>query len=461
MNSAALVQDKPAGAGLSGFQISMAVCILTLAGLLSVFVSPLMLFVPFVGAAALWLVLKFPVTLLGLVLAFMPFDFMTIALGKFFGLPHMTLVSVFDKEVLLFAVALLLWRRNGFKMSIPDWFLLACFGLALIRTFFGGSLLNLAADLGFILPYAVGRMAVLTTPQEQLWARCAVWIIGILSILGLAEVFIFGEGPRTLLYLAIDSETEGGQLTTSFHGAGFSGLREAATMVGPNGFGALCMIALIIWWVYCRHPLPAGMVGIGLICSVTRNAWFGTAAVILLLAMRMDQMKRLAVYASLALGLFVVSIPVLGLSDYLFLSKTGQDPSAQYHQDEIRVGLRYDAEHPFGSSNNISPLASKEVSNAVIFETTYPELAAEYGVPTVLCFMGFLFSALYLLWKKKSNLGYAALGILSSMCIVMTFTDPLVDRRLMIWAWFPVGLAIRSAIGVNTSLVRSFRTRPA
>jgi len=261
----------------------------------------------------------------------------------------------------------------------------------------------------------------------------------------LGEVFIFGEGPRTLLYLAIDSETEGGQLTSPFHGAGFSGLREAATMVGPNGFGALCMIALIIWWVYCRNALPAALAGVGLICSVTRNAWVGTAVAILLLAVTMQQKRRLALYAALALGLFIASIPVVGLSEYLFLTKTGQDPSAEYHQDQILIGLKYDAEHPLGSSNKLSPVA-KEVSNALIFETTYPGLAAEYGIPVVLCFIGFLLSVLYLLWKEKSNLAHAAFGILVSMCMVMTFTNPLIDRRLMVWVWFPIGLAVRARL---------------
>src|SRR5712671_6151213 len=206
MNSHTSALNGTLSPALSGLQISIAVCILALAGLLSVFLSPLMVFVPFVGAAALWLVLSFPMTLLGLILAFMPFDFMAIALGKFFGLPHMTLVSVFDKEIPLLLLAFLLWRRNGFKMSTPDWFISACFLLALMRTLIGGSLTNLSAELGFILPYVVGRVAVLTVEQEQFWARCAVWIAGILSIAGLAEVFIFGETPRTLLYAALGED---------------------------------------------------------------------------------------------------------------------------------------------------------------------------------------------------------------------------------------------------------------
>jgi hypothetical protein len=391
----------------------------------------------------------------------MPFEFMVIALGKFFGLPHMTLVSAFDKEIVLLMIAFLLWRQNGFKFTAPDWFLLACFTIAAIRTTFGGTLAGLAIDFAFIISYFVGRVTVLTTKQEHLWARSAVWIAGILSVLGLAEVFIFGEGPRTLLYLAIDSETEGGQLTASFHATGFAGLREAATMVGPNGFGALCMVALILWWVYSRNPLPGAMIAVGLICSVTRAAWLGTALAIPLLAVMMGQKKRLIPYAVAALAILGAAVPVLGLTDYLFATRTGQDLSSDWHRDAISNGLTFAADHPFGSGNGkIGPLVAKEDSNAAIFETTYPALAAEYGLAAVVCLVCFLFSALYPAWQEHSNRGYAALGILVGIGLVMIVTLPLHDRRLIPWVWFPIGLAVRSAASGSLPPVRRLGVQP-
>jgi len=430
------------------FRTSAAVCIFIIATSLAIFVSPLAVLVPLAGVAFLWIPFHSPVSTLGVVLAFMPFDFIAIALGKFYGLPHMTLVSACDKEVILLLLTFILWRQNGFKPTAPDWFLLACFTLAVMRTAFGGTLVGLVTDFAFIISYLVGRVTVLTTKQEHLWARCAVWIVGILSVLGLVEVFIFGEGPRTLLYLTIGVETEGGQLTSSFHATGLTGPREAATTGGPNGFATFCMVASIIWWVYCRNPLPAAMIAVGLICSVTRAAWLGTAAAIPLLAVITQQKKRLVLYAALALGLFVMSIPVLGLSEYLITAKTGQDLSAEGHREDILAGLKYAADHPFGSGNGkVGPLANKEVSNVPIFETTYPAFAAEYGIAAVLCFVGFLFSALYLVWREQSQLGYLAVGILVGISLVMIFTLPLHDRRLDCWVWFPVGLAVRSAIG--------------
>jgi hypothetical protein len=434
------------------FRVGVVCTVLLLAALLCIFVSPVAVFVPLAGAVLLWLPFHYPLTMLGAVLAFMPIDFMAIALGKFFGLPHMTLVSVADKEVILILLALILWRQNGFKATTPDWLLLGCFALAGVRTVFGGNLVGLWTDFNFVVPYFVGRMAVLTREREQLWARCAVWIAAILAMLGLIEVFILGEGPRTVLYLALDNWlTEGGVITSSFRAQGFTGMREAATMGGPNSFGALCMIALILWWVYCRNPIPAIMIGIGLICSVTRADWLGTATAIPLLAVIMGQRKRFFLYAALVLVLFAVSIPVLDLSDYLFFTKTGQDVSAEYHHEVIVDGLKYAAQHPWGAGNGkLSAVAIVQDSNVTVFETTYPYFAAVYGFAVAVCFIGFLFSALRFVWRKRDQLGYAAVGILIGIGVVMVFTLPLNDRRLSCWALFPLGLAVRSCLSPNS-----------
>jgi len=437
----------------SAFRTSSALLALLLAASLFIFVPTLLLLlIPLAGAGLIWLVFRWPMSALGAVLAFMPIDFMVIALGKFFGLPHMTVVSVCDKEVPLLLLAVILWRRNGFKPAAPDWFLLASLAIAAVHTVFDGTLVGLWMDFNFVIPYLVGRMTVLTGAQEQMWARCAVWIMGVLSVLGLVEVFIIGEVPRTLLYAAIGSEGTEEGLSASFHGSGFTGLREAATTVGPNGFGVFCMVALILWWVYCRNPLPAGMVAVGLICSLTRSAWVGTAAAIPLLAILMKQNKRFFLYAAMVLSLFLASIPILGLGDFIVSNKTRQDESAQSHQEKILSGLQFAAEHPLGAGNGKLSPGQTEVNNIGAFETTYPKLAAEYGIAAALLFAGFLFSALRSVWQEQTRLGYAALGILVGISLVMVVTLPLTDRRLACWALFPIGLAIRSSISQETSL---------
>jgi O-Antigen ligase len=417
---------------------------LLLVAVLCLFVSPLVVAAPLVLAALVGMLFRFPVALLGILLAFIPLDYMAIELGKFAGLPHMTLVSACTKEIPFLLLLFILWRRHGYQAAAPDWFLLAFFSLALVRTVFDGFLAGFVTDFSFLISYFVGRVTVLTQKQERRWAGCAVWLAASLSVVGMIEVFILGEGPRTLLYVATDSQSDAGQLTASFHGIGFTGLREAATMVGPNSFGILCMIALIVWWVYSRNPVPGAMIAAGLICSVTRSAWIGTAAAIPLLAFLMNQKRRFLLSVTLALALFAASIPLLGLSDYMLFNTTGQDPSAQGHRDEIWSGVEYAANHPFGSGNEkVSALSLHEDLNAIVFETTYPNFAAEYGVAAVFCFVGSLATALYLLWRMHSQLGRAALGILAGLSVVMIFTLPLLDRRLACWAWFPIGLAVR------------------
>jgi hypothetical protein len=399
------------------------------------------------GVAFLWVVIRHPIFVLGALLAFMPFDYLAIELGKFLGLPHMTLVSACTKEVPLLLLILVLWWRNGFKSVAADWFLLACLLIATMRTVFDGSWAAFAIDFSFVVPYFVGRMTGLSGDQERKWVVRGVWIVGVIAVLGLIEVFFLGPAPRTALYLSTDASTLDGALGPSFHAIGFAGLREAATMTGPNSFGALCMVALILWWVYCRNLMAAVMIATGLVCSVTRSAWLGIVMAIPLLGIVMNQKKRLLGYTILAVAATAIAVPLLGLTDYVFFNKTGQDPSAEYHWQQIPEGMRFAVDHPLGAGNQkTSPLLSEQQSDVTPFETTYPELAAGYGFPALVCFLGFLGSAFYACWRNRSAISYASMGILIGMGAVMLVTLPLADRRLSCWALFPIGLAVRSAM---------------
>jgi hypothetical protein len=426
---------------ISGFLffVSVAVCF-------SLAASPLIAGVSIGAATFAWLLFRHPLAMLGLLLAFMPVDYMAIEGGKFFGLPHMSLASACTKEVPLMLLILVLGWRNGVKLAAPDGWLLALFGIVAVSTILQGNRVGLATDVDFMIPYAAGRVARLTAAQEQAWAKRAVWIVAVLSVFGLGEIFILGEGPRTLLYLMTDGFTVDGILPSPFHAMGFAGMREASTMVGPPAFAALCMIALILWWVYLRSPWPGAMVAVGLVCSVTRFAWLGSAASITLLGILMGQRKRLAVYAALALLLFALSIPVLGLGDYLFATRSGQDLSEQSHKDSVLSGLKYMGEHPLGGGNQkIGPRPAEGNAAALTVETTYVAFGAEYGVAGFLCFAGFMSSVVRLAAREKSRLGYAALGILVGIGLGMTVFILHDDRRLVCWEWFPIGLLVQGS----------------
>lgn len=434
----------------TAFVISGGVFVLVFSAFLYLLGVPLTAFsLLLVGTVLLWIAFRHPITALGAVLAFMPIYPMAFLLAKFFGPGYVASFEGCDRVVLLLLV-FVLWRRNGVKLVAPDWFLLACFGLAMFRLVFGGKLLPLLSDFNLMIAYAVGRVAVVTVNQEKVWARRAVWIVAILAMVGLIEVFIIGEVPRSILYFAVAEHgtIESGGLSNSFHAFGYSGLREASTMFGPLHFAPLCMVAILIWWVYLRNPLPAAMVAVGLICTVTRSAWLGTAVALPLLAILTKQTRRFSMYAGVAITLFAISIPVLGLGDYLFATKRSEDPSAEEHRRVIYESADFISEHPLGvGPGNAGRWAYEtfSIDNAFFVDDTYLTIATQYGIPTVLCFLGFLLTALRLSWQQGTHMGNLAVGILVGLGVIMTVFNAHDIFPLACWIWFPVGLAVRSS----------------
>ena len=433
--------------------VPLAICsvvlILLMAGLLRALGVSLVFPTLVAGTAGLlWVAFRHPVGSLGGALAFMPIFPMAFLLAKFFGPSYIGSLEGCDRVVILVLV-FVLWQRNGIRLAAPDWFLLGCFGLAVVRLAFGGMLLPLLSDFNFMVAYAVGRVAVLTAEQEELWAKRAVWIVAVLAILGMVEIFFIGEGPRTALFLAVEPQAtiEGG-LGNAFRAAGYSGMRESATMLGPLHFAPLCMAALIVWWVYFRNPIPGAMIAAGLICTVTRSAWIGTALAVPFLATIMGQQKRFLRYAALGLALFATSVPLLGLGDYLFATKKGEDPSAEDHLQQIDQAFYYVSAHPLGVGPGRAgrwALDKFNDMNAFFVDDTYLTFAAEYGIPAALCFLGFLLTSLWVSRRRRTQLGYSAVGILVGFGTVMTFFIAHDIFPLACWIWFPVGLAVRSS----------------
>lgn len=402
-----------------------------------------------VVAGFLWLAFRHPIFCLGLILALIPLDPLALLLARFFGPSFMAsdMVKAFDRIILLVPI-FVLWLRNGIRLAKPDWLLLACFALAVLRLAFGGSLVALIYDFDFIIAYAAGRVAVLSARQQECWAKRAVWIVAVLSLLGMVEVFILGEGPRTVLYLAAeDSATEHGALIGSYHVQGFSGLRESSTMFGPLQFGALCMVALIVWWVYSKAVLPGGIIACGMILTLSRSAWIGAAVAIFVLGALMRQKSRLLLPAFLAGALLLGVSIVVGLGDFLSATVKGEEVSAEGHKESLVQGVAYVLSHPFGiGPGNAGTLAFKNDTYVVWTENSYLTLASGYGIATALCFVAFLVSVAATILPQEGRLAYAAFGILVGFSTVMMFLAGIYDVfSLAAWIWFPVGLAVRAS----------------
>jgi hypothetical protein len=426
--------------------ISSAGCAVVFIALLGVMgMSLLPVTVATASVLVLWATFKYPTQGLGLFLAFIPTYTLLFLLAKFFGPPYIGALEGADRGALLL-LAFGLWCKNGIHLTRPDWLLLACFGLATAHFIFGGSLLALLSDFNFVIAYAAGRLTTLDGDREQYWATRAVWIVSLLAVLGMVEVFIIGEGPRTVLYLAVSrGGTDGNALDAAFHAQGYLGLRESSTMFGPLQFAPLCMAALVIWWIYSRKTIPGLMLAAGLICTVTRSAWVGTAVALGFVSVQLGETRRLLKAGAVMLALFIAAIPVLGLTDYLKSTKSGEDPSAQGHRESIIEGIQFIAQHPFGvGPGNAGKLAVKTEGTAFSVEDTYLTFAAEYGIGTVICFIAFLVSLVRYLRPEPTKLDLVALGVVVGFSAVMTFAALHDVFPLACWLWFPVGLAVRS-----------------
>jgi hypothetical protein len=438
--------ETPHTALVKVFAISGAASVLVFIGLLGALGTPLTPFALIAGAALfVWLAFRYPMGGLGIFLLWAPVHTLAFLIAKFFGPSYIGVLEGSDRVLLLF-LTFILWRKNGVQFSTPDWLLLTCFGLAAAHLIFSGNILALLSDFNFMIAYAAGRVAVLNVESENKWANRAVWTVAALAVFGMIEVFVIGEGPRTVLYLAVGrGGTQDGALDAAFHGQSYSWMRESSTMFGPLQFAPLCMAALIIWWVYSRKLLPGAMIAAGLICSVTRSAWLGSAVALSALAVLMGQTRRFLQYGAILLALFIAAIPLLGLTDYLVSTKTGQDASAQGHQESILDGIQYMAHHPLGVGPGNAGKFALDEGTAFSVENSYLTMAAEYGILTALCFVGFMVSVVRTLWRQKTGLAFVAIGIVLGFGIVMVFAALHDVFPLACWLWFPVGLAIRSA----------------
>lgn len=405
--------------------------------------------VPFLLLVALALFLWLTITKTNLCMAIflfiMPLFTLAFLIAKFFGPSYIAGLEGLDRAILCL-LALFLLIRNGIRLVFVDCIALGCLLMALLRLPLDGLLLSLASDFGFLIAYFAGRTMMLPEEQQGRWARVAVWVVAIISVASLCEVFGLGEGPRTILYMKTAEATidNGVALNASFHSSAYTGLRASGTMLGPLQFGPLCMIALIFWWVYSGKAIPGLMILAGLLCSLTRSAWVGTFVAILALGLLMGRAKRLALYGGLALTLILVAAPFIGLENYFSAKTQKNDISAEQHKDSVQEGLLFLAQHPLGAgSKNVGRQALKTDDKAVYFENAYLSLAGAYGIPTVFCLLVFIF-VLMMMGLKSPNkkLGYTVFGILLGFTIELLFASLHDVFPLACWIWFPAGLMV-------------------
>lgn len=412
--------------------------------MLTLEISPAPLLLSLGVVALLWFANKKTTSCIGFFLFIMPMYPLLFLIAKFFGPSYIGSLEGIDRGVLLLLTAIML-LHNRIKLVRADWLILTAFCIAVLRLPLDGSALALAADFGFMIAYFAGRATVLSEEQQNRWANRAVWVLAVISVGGLFEVFVLGEGPRTLLYMRTAEQYlwNGVALNASFHATGFGGIRESGTMIGPLQFGPLCMVALLLWWVYSRKPIPGIMILLGLVCAISRAAWVGFAVAMVMLALQMGQKKHLLLYGTLALAVLLAAIPFIGLGDYIASNQEGTDVSAGQHQESLLLGVTFVAQHPLGQgTENVGRQAEKSNPDAIYFEDAYLTLSGGYGIPVVLCLIGFFVELIRTGLKSRTKLGFAVFGILAGFGTVLMFLSVHDVFPVVCWIWFPAGLLV-------------------
>ncbi|MDQ1250785.1 MAG: hypothetical protein QG597_5165, partial [Actinomycetota bacterium] len=171
-----------------------------------------------------------------------------------------------------------------------------------------------------------------------------------------------------------------GGLESEYGGAVVTG-RPTGIFAQPNEYGLYCMVVMIFTlglavmtagWVRLLSVAVAAISAVGLLLSLSRGAWLGAVAGVVLLAVLVPQFRRpLAVGAALTvvggavLTLSPVKIPVVTivLSRALSIGDQGSNP----YDERVNLraeGLREWAAAPlFGQGPNSYPELSREVSS--------------------------------------------------------------------------------------------------
>jgi hypothetical protein len=434
----------PTQASLAGVLVWLwaAVYLLTCA-LLLLFVPPLPVLAQGVLVLGLYLCWRWPAAVVAAILVLAPFQPLPTMVLKAAGLDWAVAASSLKELGLLAAVAVLAWRVRP-KLGALDFILLMLFGWAIFVSAFrfnSDTLISLKDDFDFLLAFYAGRLIVL----ERSWVHVGLWTAGVVASLGAIEFFIVGPGPRMLLM----GVTNPWELGSSFQADSFSGTRAASTLASPLEFGAFCALGLLVFAAFRRqlgkrYLLPALMLGLGLLVSLTRMAWMGAGLGLILIAYRQGRLMRLAVIGLVAVPLFMATlVPYLDLNDYVKRTIARTDVSEQGHVLSLVEKSAYVLTHPLGDgAGSVGPRAAARNSKALEVESAYLMFGIAYGWPGLVLFSGFYSAVVLILLRKHSILGSAAAAVAVAMSFMLAFSPLHIEFPLNSWAWVLIGSAI-------------------
>lgn len=429
-----------------GLVIAVTVAYLFLCATLALFLPPLLILAAFglfavaLTGLAIW---RWPIAAAASVLIAIPFLPLPTMIGQATGVPFVRAASAMKGVVLLASVVVLAIRsRKPSHGGTLNWILFGLLSIAFLHGLFGGGWMGVKDDFELVIPFLLGRLLPLDEAQQLRWVRTGLIVVAVVAMLGLFEfLYVPLEMRMAMLSLA------GSEVPTQFTAAGYSGTRIGSTLSGPVEFANLCALALVLFLSYRSRLSPkwylaVSVVGLGLVLSVTRSAWLAALAGICVVSIRERKKRFMAYGAAVALILLMVAAPRLGLTDYIAATIGGEDPSARGHVESITSNIETVLEHPIGTgAGTVGPRAMARSSGAINIENAFLTVAVQYGWLAGLLFVWFFVALALKCWKNKSELGTAAIALLTCYVVFMAVMPAHLSLATACWVLIPVGVA--------------------
>jgi len=429
-----------------GLFVAGVITYLLLCMFLMIFLPPLPIIAHLIIVLGIWMLWRWPVGLIALILLLTPFQPLPTLALKAFGYDGLVALSSLKEIGMLGAVCVLAWRRR-FKIQRIDILILGLLGWALLVSLAQPNPLTwigLKDDFDFILPFYAGRLILL----DEKWVKYGLWVAAFVACLGLIEFFFLGSGPRMLL-LGI---TDPSDLVTSYRATYFSGLRATSTLNSPLEFGAFCGTALLLLASFYRglsrkYVVPATLLTAGLIASLTRMAWLALIVGLLVIAFRTGQKLRFTLAVALGVCVFLLAIvPLLHFEDFISSTTNAYDPSLENHYSSVKAGVSFTLNNPLGvGAGLVGPRAAARNPSAMEVESSVILFGMAYGWLGFVLFLAFWSEMAICLRRNTSTWGIAASAVGLGMFCMLVVSALHIEFALNSWVLTLLGFGIQES----------------
>lgn len=418
--------------------------------LLQLFMPVQVILPPAIGLLLLVTAWRFPKQSLLILLLVLLFQPVALLVMKFLQMPDSWVAAVSAlKELAMAVVFFSLLRNKKPRLILPDFLLLGLLLIALVLALFGESssaVMGLKDDFGFILAYGAGRVLITNEMQQLFCVRVALAVIALIAILGILEFAFVGPAPRMFLTGLTSKE----QLSPTFSAELLERFRAASTLTSPIEFGHICTIALLFFaayrnWLAWPYWIASILIACGLLTSVTRSAWLGTAIGLGLIALRTGQRLKLLLALIVGVTILFALAPFVGMSDFLQVTLKGKESSLVGHEQSLTEMSRRVLSHPLGNGPGTAGVRAAERASHMsvpIAESCYLHLGIEYGVLGTLLFATFCISVIKCTLRNRSTFGVASSAVALAFVTIYAFVAPPIDFPGAAWTWLPIGFTV-------------------